>query len=44
MCMHVLLACIFVCHMHAWYLQRPEEAVGTGVTESYELPRGCYIE
>lgn len=24
-CLCVLLACVSVCHLHAWYPQRPEE-------------------
>lgn len=39
--MVVLLACMLVYHMHAWFLQRLENSVifpGTGVTDVDEPP------
>jgi hypothetical protein len=36
---------MYVCHMCAWCSQRPEEGIrspGTEVTDSCELPRGCW--
>lgn len=38
MCMGVLLTCMSVHHMRAWYLQRPEEDTRTGVNHSWEPP------
>lgn len=38
-CMGVLLACVFVYHMHVWCLQSPEEGMGfsgTGVRDHRE--------
>lgn len=38
-CVGVWLACISVCHVHAWDSRRPEEGFrypGTGVTDAYE--------
>jgi E3 ubiquitin-protein ligase NEDD4 len=43
--MSVLPACMSVHHMHTWCLWRPEEGVGSpgiGVTDSCELPCGCW--
>ena len=40
MCMGVLPACMYMYHMCAWYLRRPEEGVrvpGIGVTDGFEL-------
>lgn len=40
----VLLACVYVHHIHVWYSQKPEEGVripGTGVTNGSRLPLGA---
>lgn len=40
----VLLACLSVCYIHAWWPQRSEEEVrspGTGVADECELPWRC---
>ena len=44
MCIGVLPECILVCHMHAAPMEA-EEGVGspgTGVTDGYEPPYGCW--
>jgi hypothetical protein len=46
MCVSILLACMYMYHMFAWYPCRPEEGVGcpgTEVTDGCELPCG-YLE
>lgn len=43
MCLIILSTCIYVQNLHAWCPWRSEEAIkslGTGVTESCELPSG----
>lgn len=45
MCMSVLPACIYVCHMRAWFLQRSEAGVGspgTRAMDGCEPPGGCW--
>lgn len=32
MCISVLRACLFVYHVHTWYLRRPEKGIGLSVT------------
>ena len=43
--MGVLFACLSMYHVCAWCLWWPEEGIGspgTGVTDSCELPCGCW--
>ena len=45
MYMSVLSGCMYVHHMCAWCLRRPEEGVGspgTGAMDGCELPCGCW--
>ena len=41
-CVDDLSACMSMHHAHAWCLQRQEDSPGTGVTDSWELPCGCW--
>lgn len=43
-CFYGCFACMFVCVLHAWYPQRPEEGIGTlgtGVRNGFELQCEC---
>lgn len=43
--MHVWLAFMYVCHISAWFPQRPEDRVRvtrSGVAEAWALPCGCW--
>lgn len=43
MWMDVLLAHIYVHHVYAWCAERPDvgiRSLGTGITDSFELPYG----
>lgn len=44
-CMYVFPACMYVHHIHAWYLLRSEEDIRypeTVVTDGYESLCGCW--
>lgn len=42
MCINVLPVCMFVYHSCAWIPQGQNRSPGTRVTDSYELPCGCW--